>query len=517
MNDNNLYNSYKPLKNHLRQTFVIESLYVIWAYSAYLQFKNPIPRNIEFLQSAITSLTMITGWELELLARETIINAEESGYFKKTLKKWSYFAGAINKLKDTENEISKLYIDEKNVLLELYRLAHRQFPWQTQTSRQYITRYFKIFSYPTIDEIIQRKIGFSSVQKLYFLGMLFWGFFMKKAFLKFPLSIVGMQEINTQDLELFLNFSSKNLNDLKYLLKNDQEINEKFAYTYSSLKAYPIIKLSDYAICPSPNLLMWRITNGIYYDICNEKDFGNEFGKAFQKYVGDVAKTGGDKINVYEEREYYDKKIKTLKNTVDWIIEDKTAALFIECKTKRLTILAKSELKSQADLSRCLNTLSDAVIQVYKTAIDYSENRYPQFGFKQERKIYPLIVTLEDWYIFGDQLRSALNDMVLEKLQLQNISLSLLSEMPYSVCSVQEFEAITQIISRLGIDNFMSKKLSNKEWRVWDFNEYCKSAFPEEYRETKFLFAADFNKIFSERTIEELNLRKGMDNNEILD
>ena len=45
-----------------------------------------------------------------------------------------------------------------------------------------------------------------------------------------------------------------------------------------------------------------------------------------------------------------------------------------------------------------------AVVQTYRTIRDYRANHYPQLPYALGRRIYPVIVTLEDWYLFGQEL-----------------------------------------------------------------------------------------------------------------
>ena len=40
----------------------------------------------------------------------------------------------------------------------------------------------------------------------------------------------------------------------------------------------------------------------------------------------------------------------------------------------------------------------------HKTIVDYRAGRYPHLAFVEARRIYPAIVTLEDWYFFGLEL-----------------------------------------------------------------------------------------------------------------
>jgi len=58
----------------------------------------------------------------------------------KNFNNWNYFAGAINKIKDFENQAWPIFggvIDN-----ELRRMAHRQFPWQSKLGPADFVRYF---------------------------------------------------------------------------------------------------------------------------------------------------------------------------------------------------------------------------------------------------------------------------------------------------------------------------------------------------------------------------------------
>ncbi|MCU9931077.1 hypothetical protein OFL77_27480, partial [Escherichia coli] len=75
---------------------------------------------------------------------------------------------------------------------------------------------------------------------------------------------------------------SINLVDLKIKLIEQQELNEKFSYNFNSLTSRPLI-LTEYQnkksiMCPMLTTLLWRITSGIYYDICDGINFGKYFG-----------------------------------------------------------------------------------------------------------------------------------------------------------------------------------------------------------------------------------------------
>jgi len=507
--DSQVFKLYKPLRNHLRKISLPDSLYVLWAYIQHLQFNNPIPPTIEVLPEIVLTENKISKmffeWELETLVREVIINSEESKFAPETLRKWKYFARAINKLKDLENEITKKFIDETNILTEFHRIAHREFSWQSRLNQQYIARYFKIFNYTPLDNIIQSVIGLTT-QELYLIGMLLFGSYKDNFALFIPPTIIDIPEITQESLDKIFNHFSCDLDGLKKKLLDEQEINEKFVYAYSSLRKYPIIKMKyqdkDSLVCPLPTLLVWRLTNGIYYEICGKRNFSNKFGKSFQNYVGEVIEKGNNKVEVYPEKEYLDGKDR--KDTVDWIIDEGDSAIFIECKTKRITVPAKTEIKSEEELKKDLDFMADFIVQVYKSIGDYFNNKYPSFKFKTNRKIFPLIVTLENWYLWGDKLLGELKTKVIEKLRATSLPLAWLSEMPYSVCSIQDFEIMVQIMEKVGIKTFIEKKVYDKDKKKWGFRPFIINKFPKENKSVRFLFTDDFDKIFPKRFFEKV-------------
>lgn len=510
MQSNDVFELYKPLRNHLRKTSLLESLRVMWAYSRYLQFDKQIPDDIEVTPKVRSGRKMdyvsfLNEWALETLVREIIINSQETTTCAKTVREWNYLAGALNKLRELENSIYGKFGTDQGIHLEIHRIAHRQFPWQSRPSTISMTRYFKIFGYAPLDKITQDVIGLTT-KELYLIGTAVLAVYLKEPILSYPPHI-GVKGITLENLKRVLNRFSCELTTLKNKLLSEQEMNEKFAYSYHSLRAYPIMKMTynnkDSYVCPLPTLFVWRLTSGIYYEIYKEEGFDNAFGRSFQNYIGEVLKNSNveNKININPEEEYYVGRER--KDTIDWIADEAEAALFIECKTKRMTILAKVALNSEEALDKDLDILADAVIQAYENINNYRNNEYPNYKFNKEKMIFPLVVTLEEWYLFIDKIREKVGEKVKEKFNESSLPVSWLNELPYSICSTQEFEELMQIIQIVGIKKFMSSKVFDREKRSWLFSSYMSSDFPEELNKTQFLFEANFNTIFPQGVIEK--------------
>ena len=261
----------------------------------------------------------------------------------------------------------------------------------------------------------------------------------------------------------------------------------------------------DCLICPIPTLLFWRFTNGVYYEIYKQPGFDNAFGEAFQWYVGQVIERGTtrERTRLYPECEY--RVGKDLKRTVDWIVDQEGAALFVEAKTKRMAYEAKVEIVQQDRLPIELDKLAAMVVQVYKSIRDYRDGRYPNYAFDPKRKIYPIVVTLEDWFLMGPKLLNELKDDVSRRIQKEGLPLELLNDMPFSVCSIHEFEQAVQVMDHVGILTVMQGKVDDSRQR-WTFSAFLSDGFQKFAKDTRFLFQKEFDEI-GVKTIGEWNIK----------
>lgn len=502
MESDNIFNLYKPLRNHLRKLSIPQSMYVIWAFSQHFVFNNAIPKDIQTIPEFDNTKSWIEKkffpWELEILIREILINGKMTDYSEKTLKKWSYLSGSLNKLKNFQNDLSRIYSTKRNVLVELFRISHSQFPWQEGDDLDQIIRYYKIFSTHELNLILQDKTGLS-VNNLYHIGMLFTGAYIKHPAINLPIN-VQTKTITNEKVDIFTNLFCIDASKLKQQLIDEQEFNEKFVYSFSPLKLFPLVKTiylgKESIMCPLPKLLFWRITSGIYYDIYNEKKFGNHFGASFEKYVGEVcekAKTNTS-IKIIKESTY--KIGKKQKHTTDWMVEDQEAILFIECKTKRIPRLAKEEVLDEHPIKKELEMMSDFIFQVYKSIYDYEQNLYPNIKYSKGKKVFPIILTLESWFAFGDYSLNIINKFLIDKFKTNNLPINYLSDMPYSIVSIKEFEKMSQIIQKKGIKDFMENKVLGEN-NKWAMSSYMNNQHKDLLNKTNSLFKDEFDELFS--------------------
>jgi hypothetical protein len=174
---------------------------------------------------------------------------------------------------------------------------------------------------------------------------------------------------------------------------------------------------------------------------------------------------------------------------VDWIITDESGHIFIESKTKRLTLNSRI-LPNTVALNNDLAIMATAIVQHYRNIRDAIDGKTK---WKPDRlPIFPLVLTLEDWFIFSPRVTEMLNKHVRRKLAEAQIPENVLDEMPYTIASAHEFEIAIQIIAQLNIYPVMSKKTGGDQ-RMWSLLPFIMNEFKEQMRSVdRFLFAADW-------------------------
>jgi hypothetical protein len=309
-----VFQEYKSIRNKIALLSVGDALGVIWAYCQYLQNDDfQFPKEIEvanpYLQLPFPQ-QWISEWELELLAKEVILNGSAVAAKGRTLRAWKTLSGLVNSLKDLENRIYRQYGLPEVVLVELNRIAHRQFIWQANPRNSTsLIRYFKIFNRPAIDKICSERIGLT-VWQTYMCGVACMGFFSDRPAMTIPFKS-EIESLPPELFEKFFAFTSRPIKELKSRLKGEQQYKANFAYSYSSLRAFPLVKMSyqdvDALVCPLMTLLYWRFTSGLYYEFIGVPEFASEFGDGFQNYVGEVVECAcPDPMQRFSDQEYGD-------------------------------------------------------------------------------------------------------------------------------------------------------------------------------------------------------------------
>jgi hypothetical protein len=491
---------YSRVRAAVRELGCRDSLYVIWAYCQFLQFDGfQMPRDIEvcpeFLEDQFPQ-SLVAGFNLEQIAQEVIQHAGVEPRNGRTLRRWDILDGIINDLRAIDIEI---YLSFGT--LGQTRIIHRQFAWLLYRIRwQQIIRYYKLFNTPEIVAYTQQAAGLT-LYEIYLFGMCFLGHYANepRATRVIDVQIPGYTQ---EHVERFLAFTSLSRNDLADRLRAEHALDEGFGYRYSSLREFPLVRFShlgqEEVACPLPTLLYWRFTTGLYYTLKDVSGFLTAFGSSFQRYVGEVLhqRITSPERAVLGEEEYQVGRDR--KHTVDWVVQQgDEAALFIECKTKRLTWASKVALVDLTSFRADIDALAAAVVQVYKTISDYRAGRYPHLPFVAGRRVFPIIVTLEDWYLMGSELSGLVADCVKSKMARIGLSEAWLEEMPYLILSLDELERACDFLNKIDIRILILGMPRTSQHSQPDFGIYCSNQYGQDMPALPPLFWDEYDSMFA--------------------
>lgn len=488
-----MYDLYKPFRNYMRRFPLVESLQNIWLFAGHLSGQGPHVGPLQFQDRKGPPITLkdsIFPWDIELLAREIILHSPTKG--DKSLSRWGDFSRAINFIRDIDNEITRRHGGKYDVLRDMHRIVHRQFPWQRSPSASSIMRYLKIFGGSELESAVEQQTGLP-IRKFYQLSFAVSGHFLKSSGISTATDykVLG---ISLEQSAAFFRRLTASLPALREQTNACQRYDDGWLYAWNPLQATPLISFDpthvDRVICPIPMFLLRRATDGLFYDLVNSPGFDNAYGAAFQNYVGLVLLEllKPPKFHVAAEEPYQVAK-RYRKHGVDWTVGDETANLFIECKTKRLRQDAKFVVTGTG-LADAMDALGSYIVQHYKNIIDALAGRTK--WTPNDNPSFAVIVTLEDWWIFTPPIVAMLDESVSRHVSEEAIDNSILERVPYVVASIDELEIGCQIMAEIGIQAFLGVK-ADPEFRGWALSPFAITRFPEQAKKAhRRLFADEF-------------------------
>lgn len=494
------YDEYKPFRNYMRRFERVGSLVDVWCLALHIMNDRALPPDyLVGKPFGVYHKDNLWPWDLDILAREIVLNA--SNRRDRTLRRWNDLAAAVNHIRRLDGVGYTAAGEKADVLFELHRIAHRQFPWQVRVHVNSMMRVYKVFGRAAVDAIVMRELGMS-MDQFFNLGHALTGFFQRKWGLSTNTDYSSVLNIPLDASQALFRRITVPIETLRSVTAEQQSYGPDWLYAWNPLEATPLVGIDpanpDRVICPIPYFLQRRMSAGIFYDLVKSTDFDNPYGDSFQQYVGEVlsAVCKPPRFTVLAEKPYF---VGTDKHHgVDWVVSDPTGHLFIEAKTKRLTLGARIK-SNDAAVEKDLVTMGTAIVQHYRNIRDALDGKTQ--WVPDGKPLYPLILTLEEWYIFSPRITEMLNQHVHRLLAEEGISEDVLLKMPFTVCSAHEFEVGSQIMAQVGIHEVISQKTETGSWN-WSLLPFLTDRFKAEMKNVNYgLFVEDFKKLLPDRPV----------------
>ncbi len=397
--------------------------------------------------------------ELEILLLETIHSANSKAKKAQSISKSKYAIPILRALRNVDDEVYKKAKDSGDVFQSLQRLAHSQFEWQEPIDAHFIFQYYHIYNHELMADIVKESTGLTVLE--IFANGIFFGSRFQEFFVLPRKSKSDMQTLSTESMNTFIELFCIELPKLRQEVRQILGIDDKILYVFNPMRYYPIISINDKIFCPIPRLLFWQVTNGLYYRLKKNGQFGNRFGKAFEDFILSLISRIEKKeiIRVIPEFEYFIGNKR--KDSIDYIIEDSKENLFIECKTKRLTQASKFSFSFE-EIENDFNKMVNFLEQAYESFNDYVNGHYDKYPYNNKLKSRILILTLENWYL---QLNITIMEMLSKELENRlskknNFNIKI-EDVPFYIHSSLEFQTNIQIINSIGLEEYFEMYENN--------------------------------------------------------
>jgi hypothetical protein len=512
---------------HLRQLRKLYSratdrqfLETVWAIDALCMGRPEAAARLisfpnEVADQSFGSRYAIHQWELETLLVQLFLTSKDNAPPDATAafdcSKFGSIADLLNRLRKLEDVESAVYLRAGNfsIFSEMHRIAQRQFHWQRgYLNLPHFYRYAFIYAQGKCGEYFQKTYQLP-ITELNFVGFCLFVQSMRMPWIS--------RIITDPELGLTLDLVKRSLPLLLISMKHAREETEKnteganakhgrptpTAYLPSILRRFPLVCENGDAnqfIAPIPELLLMRVTSGLYYDLIpGGQVLLNEANNRFEEYCAAYIDAQMGRFRVRRTYRYEPKKGSPV-DTPDLLVKNgETIVLAIECKATRLTYLAQfAEDPFEAEKKQYLQ-IAYGVLQLWRF---FSHVRRGLVKEPVDADTSAMVLTLDTFLTMGRELRTKIIE---EAVSLADNDGDIAAEDRRHVifCPVHGLEEVLSISTE---DHFLAtlKAAQNEKYAGWELRDVYRqeAAANDEIEPKKFPFKLDNLLPWWKRTID---------------
>ena len=199
---------------------------------------------------------------------------------------------------------------------------------------------------------------------------------------------------------------------------------QRIAYWPSALRRFPVILADDAKaiICPLPDLVMYRITAGLYYDFCTgPQELLSEANNQFEEYVRTLIMAFLPGLEAIPADHYGPKKSQFNSPDVLLKFDQKISAVF-ECKATKLTYDAQFADDPIIQAEGAYKQLVKGVVQLWKF---FSHSRRGVYWLRPiDPNALAVLLTLDTWVQVSTELRTEIIARAKHQIRIRSPTLS---------------------------------------------------------------------------------------------
>lgn len=313
----------------------------------------------------------IPRWPLETLANELMVvpKAFHLPRGRNRQVRHDHYATVrtiYNTLLKLENSEEGSELKRHSVFNELSRLWQRQVGWQRGNDNLLsIYRSLRIYGTGLPAEHFESSYGIS-VDSFFKLGFALYSEIKNNLVSRIMIDPRPIGE-TVESLQTTISRLSVPIDLARTLAKNRRaQFKAPTAYKPSVFREFPIIRFEDRLRSPIPDLILERITSGLYYDVVSGGDsVWNHIGRNFENYCVELLELAETGWEITKEHRYGTKK-RGYKTPDILIKEDGCVKVIVECKSKYMSIQDRYLNISEIDSSVGYNEIAKAVFQIWR-------------------------------------------------------------------------------------------------------------------------------------------------------
>lgn len=363
----------------------------------------------------------------------------------------------------TDEEIDKVF-HKSNPVFVMLRMVASQFPFEVNTFG-FVAQSLLLFS--ELPNRLENKKGIPkfefyrefqkltglSVQDFMSCGFVIWTGSSSKNTIGLTRNYFekarsqGVELPDDEGFLLMLNSIAADPDRFRQTYEQMKQKDRRFrVYDFNPLFTFPLLrpwhhnqwktKEQDRIVAPLPDLIAYRISTGIFYEMFNryKEQFAHYFGYLFEAYIGRLLEASVKSQNLISEDTIRQTYSESSGKAPDWIVLDGSTAILIECKATRFSLAALgtgAEESVNDSLKQILKGLKQ--LHEFRQSIITKAPGLERFHYCTEIK--PVLVTFEPLYLINSVLfRNHINSLLHET---ENIT-----GMPWRILSVKELECL---------------------------------------------------------------------------
>ncbi|RFB82349.1 hypothetical protein B5K08_32150 [Rhizobium leguminosarum bv. trifolii] len=430
-------NALPKLRQMMADTNDPEFMCMIWSVHAIQDrvFRNSA-RYFNFPKQAATSDFLsewrAQKWDLETLVTLYLNTPKGNRPFWQcspmNTREFDTVASLVNLLFAAQDFEGRGRIDHTNIMLEMHRISHRQFAWQRGFVRSVdVYRALYIYGQGECARFFQEAYGVS-IMDFFTVAFAHMGYLAQGPWSK-RVSNIDILGVSQDAIDKSLALLSADIWDMrresmKLLAKFEKSLGISLPVIYqpSYLRIRPIIRRGqasgDLYIAPFPELITFRATVGLYYDLQPGGTMvTNDAATRFEEYGRKVLKAYCPAFDPMPAVQYVFKKNNV--DTPDILLKkDGVIVAVFECKASKLSFEAQYGDDPVEDAKTGYSQIAKAIFQLWRF-FSHVRRGLVKLDAEVAADAPAIVLTMDAWTQMSHELRARLiadaEDMVEEK------------------------------------------------------------------------------------------------------